>query len=295
MTDGRPPRRVTVVAHASGLGAWEAVDAVPHPALGGHLVGDYRGWRERAGTRTVRREVPWVGVPVIVNFGTPFGVDSSGRGAGMATFRSFAAGLHDRFALTEAAGDSHCLQFDLTLAGAVALFGPALADMTNLVVDLDDLLGADAGRLVDRLATAPDWPARFDRLDDFLLARLRAAPALPADLAWAARRLEQHDGRVRIDALAGRLDCSRARFAGRFRDALGLSPKAVARVHRFQAARRRLEAGDAGLAAVALDAGYYDQAHFNREFRALAGCTPLAYRRELRPDQGGAVVDRLEG
>lgn len=63
-----------------------------------------------------------------------------------------------------------------------------------------------------------------------------------------------------------------------FRDAMGLAPKEYARLQRLQAALAL--AGRPGLpwADVALQAGYSDQPHFNREFRAFAGVTPQAWR-----------------
>ena len=67
---------------------------------------------------------------------------------------------------------------------------------------------------------------------------------------------------------------SRRHFTSRFTRATGLRPKAFARVLRFQRAKELLVRPDASLAAIALDAGYYDQAHLNRDFRAFAGCTP---------------------
>ena len=56
---------------------------------------------------------------------------------------------------------------------------------------------------------------------------------------------------------------------------MGLRPKETARVVRFDRARRLLHAG-VRLGDVAADAGYFDQAHLNREFRALAGLSPTA-------------------
>jgi AraC-like DNA-binding protein len=76
---------------------------------------------------------------------------------------------------------------------------------------------------------------------------------------------------------------SHRRFIELFRRTLGLTPKLYCRVLRFQEA---LERGAATRAAswvdVALDAGYSDQAHFNREFLEFAGVTPGQYR-EISP------------
>lgn len=68
-----------------------------------------------------------------------------------------------------------------------------------------------------------------------------------------------------------------------FRDALGLPPKAVARLDRFARALRAAHAGaQASWASIAADAGYYDQAHLIAEFNAIAGVGPQALLAELR-------------
>jgi transcriptional regulator GlxA family with amidase domain len=64
----------------------------------------------------------------------------------------------------------------------------------------------------------------------------------------------------------------------RFRDQIGLPPKLLARVIRFDRAVRVLRApGSTSLAAVAFDCGYADQAHLNRDFREFAGTSPTAF------------------
>jgi AraC-like DNA-binding protein len=86
---------------------------------------------------------------------------------------------------------------------------------------------------------------------------LRLTPRGPSpdpELEAAWRRLEDSAGRLRIGELQADTGWSRRRLADRFRQQLGLTPKALA-------------------------CGYYDQAHLNREFRALAGCTPTDYVR----------------
>ena len=79
----------------------------------------------------------------------------------------------------------------------------------------------------------------------------------------------------------GRLAAEARHLGEQFRAETGLSPKAGARVVRFNLARRRLlrqqaDRGRVVLAELATECGYYDQAHLAREFRDLAGCPPSA-------------------
>ena len=82
-------------------------------------------------------------------------------------------------------------------------------------------------------------------------------------------------------------------LTSRFRTEIGLTPKAAARVVRFDRARHLLAANAGGtghhLADLAAACGYFDQAHLAREFRALAGCPPSQWiTEEFRNVQAGA-------
>jgi AraC-like DNA-binding protein len=71
---------------------------------------------------------------------------------------------------------------------------------------------------------------------------------------------------------------------------LGLPPKVIGRILRFDRVKRRLERADGhGLSEIALDCGYYDQAHLNRDFRAFAHATPTEFLARRLPDGGGVA------
>ena len=137
------------------------------------------------------------------------------------------------------------------------------------------MLGRRAAELEERLDAAPGWAARFALLDAVLARRL-AATAPPPDLLRAWARLQATGGRVRIGALTDELGCSRRHLAARFREHVGVPPKTVARIVRFRHAIALLRGG-AEPAAAAHACGYADQPHLNREFRALAGATPITF------------------
>jgi len=271
-------------------GWWEMVSASPDPRLQGVVLGLYQGWTEQTTAVTLRREVPRPMVPLILNLGAPWGV-ASGDGA-MARFDSFAAGLHDRHATTRSTGFSQCLQVNLTLLGARRVLGGALPAIVNAIAPFEELLGREGRELIARFRDANDWSRRFALLDRFLLHRVAAAAAIHADVAASFGILERCDGAASIGGLATDRGVSRKRLVQLYRAALGLPPKTIARVLRFNRAIDLLGADPgAGWAALAQDAGYYDQAHLTRDFRDLAGCTPGAYRALHQPvDHAGSLV-----
>ena len=112
------------------------------------------------------------------------------------------------------------------------------------------------------------------------------APPVAPELEWAWRRLMETGGGVPVGALAQELGRSRRHLAASFREQIGMPPKALARLLRFERAVERLRGG-ADLAELALDCGYYDQAHFNRDFRQFAGAHADRVPGHIRPRHRG--------
>jgi AraC-like DNA-binding protein len=103
----------------------------------------------------------------------------------------------------------------------------------------------------------------------------------------AVKLLRRARGGVGIGQVAAALGVGQRRLERAFDRSVGLSPKALARVLRFRRALGDLgrphDARSAPLwASLALGAGYADQSHFIREFKALAGLTPSRYLAERR-------------
>jgi len=280
-----------VLRHESAGCAWELVQGDPDRRLRGYVHGSYNGWTERTSTIMRRREVAKVFIPLIINFGPRFNVLSPGNPTQtMEPFGSFVAGLHDCAAITEAALSSYCLQINLTPLGAHRLLGLDMSSIANRVVELDAVIGADAGRLIARLYEAPTWDARFALLDATLLDRIGRGPAADDRVMAAMQRLGRAGGRISIGAVARELELSRKRLIALFHRQIGFGPKTVAEMIRFDRALRRIENDGASLSSVALDCGYYDQPHFNREFRRFAGVTPREFL-DARMPGGGGVRD----
>jgi AraC-like DNA-binding protein len=236
-----------------------------------------------------RLQPPFDGIPMIVTFGPSIDIINGDRPKERRRFRSFLAGLHDVHVFTEYEGAQMGFQVNFTLLGAYRFLNIAMSDIANRVLDLGDLLGdADADRLADSLQDADGWPARFDLVDRFLLQRLRQGRPMSPDVAWALKSLQASRGARSIGALSRDLSCSRKTLIQRFHAQIGLSPKAVANILRFAHATQRIRATDEERwADLAVDCGYYDQAHFNRDFRRYAGRTPREFQAALLPDGGG--------
>jgi AraC-like DNA-binding protein len=114
-------------------------------------------------------------------------------------------------------------------------------------------------------------------LEGALLGQLSAVAAPDPLVAQAVEAFFSREGtgRLAVERLARRLGVSRQHLARRFREEVGIGPKELARVARVQWAVATLQSGPrAGLAAAAVDIGYFDEAHMDRDFRQLVGVTP---------------------
>jgi AraC-like DNA-binding protein len=261
--------------HHSALGSWETVRASPHPALA-HLVASYCGYDERTHAPLCRREVASETITIVIGF-APIRVWAPGRAYDAPdSAGAFVAGLHDGPVMVAHDGYQAGVQIDLTPPGAYTLLGLPLTEITGRVVHLDDVPTWPRA-LADRLAHASSWAERFAYLDDLLLRRFAEGPTPRPEVARSWRLLTDHAGRIEVADLARDTGWSRRHLGERFREQIGLPPKTVARVLRFQHALRLLTGPPRPWASIAIEAGYYDQAHFNRDFKALAGCPPRAY------------------
>ena len=284
--------RPHVVRHTSALGSWEYAIGRPHPSLRTH-VQEYAGWIEQMATPIVRREPPTEVVPVIINFGAPVRIYDQQNPSRWTDYGSFSTGAYDTYVLVGSTGPSAGLQVNLSILGARLFLGRPLRDLYNRAVDLEDVFGGDARRLTGELYDAPSWDARFAILDRELAARIRASRVPSAAVLCAWNRLVTSGGRVAIRAIVDEVGCSQRHLIAQFREEIGLSPKTLARVLRFGRAIRAIkEDGRVRLAELAADCGYYDQAHFSRDFRGFAGVTPTELIASLLPDRGGFSVDQ---
>jgi len=233
----------------------------PAAPLAGQVT-SYYGFEMQTPEPVRQREGPGTDVVVILTFEEHWLIDGERH-------TSFVGGLHDRQVTTQHPGRSLGMQVNLDPLAARALVGAPLHELANRTVPLAEIL--DMPFLVERLAVARDWDSRFALLDDAFAPRL--ADAHPSrEVAWAWRRLRATHGRVAIGELAAELGWSRKRMVARFRDEIGLPPKVVARVLRFERAREL--AGTMPWGELAYECGFSDQSHLIAEFRRITGRTP---------------------
>jgi len=269
----------------------------------------YTGYRQRGVPPARHRGLPSPYLTLIFTLDEPLTIEAHpDPRQPPGEFGTLLGGLHSVPALIRHAGAQSGIQVTLRPLGARALLGLPAGELAGLDMPAEAVLGGVCAELRERVRAAAGWPERFAVLDEILLRRAAAsyhpATAGPAaaspEVSWAWHELLREGGTVRVAELAAGTGWSGRHLTGRFRAEIGLTPKAAARVIRFDRARkllvRKLTGATAGagylLADLAADCGYFDQAHLAREFRALAGCPPSQWlAEEFRNVQAGNWLD----
>lgn len=238
------------------------------------MVSRYIGYEQHDVSLSVHRGLPSRHVMLIISLQDPVKISGGAVGQGM---QGLVGGLRTDPVLISQDRTLRGIHVELHPFGVRTLLGVSAAELSGHVVRLEDLGWPPLAELPDRLASTPTWPERFDVLDDVLAARVSEPLSVAAELGEAWRRMLSTGGLVRISDLADEIGWSRRHFGERFRDEIGLAPKQAARILRFERAGALLRRGHLDLAGLAVECGYYDQAHLSNEWRTLAGCSPRTW------------------
>lgn len=174
--------------------------------------------------------------------------------------------------------------------GARPFFDSPADEFCNRVVALDQVWSFARG-LHDQLLEATGPVARLRVLDAYLNRRLRRVTELHSTVRHGLEEFHHNPIAPAIVEVARDTGLSRRRFAGLFREQVGLTPKLYCRLHRFQQVVHRIASGaPIDWAQIALEGGYYDQAHMAHEFREFSGLSPGAWRASERPFLNHAII-----
>jgi len=162
--------------------------------------------------------------------------------------------------------------------GSFPFFRMPSSEVTNLDVSLDCMWNTAASAMRERLLEAQSIRARFAIAEEALTQQLVRPPELHPAVAFAARQFSINPHTASVGTVVDKTGLSHRRFSQLFHDQTGLTPKAFSRVRRFQRVLRSISLErDVEWTRIALDCGYYDQAHFIHDFQSFSGFTPTGY------------------
>jgi len=283
--------RVQTFTHSSPIGHWSVSVWRTDSRLANIVTSMWFGEGRTAYQRD--RILPSGQSQLLINLGPPqYRVEPGPPEVRVPFVDVWYSGLHQGPIDTEAPHGNALLGVAFSAHGTFPWLGERMDGLSDRIIALADALGDGALRLRERLLNTPSLEARFTCVERWLLARLEARTLIHPAVRWAVDQIAATGGRLRIEQLATRSGFTRKHLGNLFRQQVGLSPKSLARVHRFRGALQLLDRanGQVPWAELAEQCGFYDQSHLINEFRRFTGFSPLELASRDRPDSGSVVL-----
>lgn len=219
---------------------------------------------------------------LVVNLAAPY-VRILGDGTSVLQPREILVGQMDSHVRIAPTGRSRLVGIRFHPGGAYPFFRFPLFEITNRILDLAEVAPSLASNLKDRLPGCDSLEDKRRALEEIFIARLPAEPQ-PSAVEAAVFLALRTDGRISVDDLASATGVGSRQLERSFKAKVGLPPKLLCRILRFQSVFRSAARQDArAWAEVALECGYFDQAHFIKEFKSFSGESPVAFFRRENP------------
>ena len=195
-------------------------------------------------------------------------------------------GVHTARYTKQLAGQGFAFGVKFSPGGFRPFLGRAVAAIADRRLALADVFGPAGAALARQVRAcagpaggAQAAPAMAALAQAFLLQRLPPPDAAAGQAAQLVAAIAADPALLTVDALAGRAGMHTRALQRLFQHYVGVGPKWVIKRYRMHEAVAQLQAGAPELARLAVDLGYYDQAHFIKDFTALVGKPPGEYRR----------------
>ena len=196
------------------------------------------------------------------------------------------AGVQSRYQIIDTSEQEYVAGVAFRPGGTAAFVRAPAYETRDADTPLELLWGRQrTADLREQLLERSDPDAQLDAIEHALREMLQPTGVHPA-IAFALAAFNRVPLTTNIGAVTDAIGMSAKRFIERFKAQVGVSPKRYCRIRRFQQAVARAHRGhEVDWPQVALDCGYYDQAHFIHEFRSFSGLTPTAYHASRTPFQ----------
>ncbi|WP_018341496.1 helix-turn-helix domain-containing protein [Cytophaga aurantiaca] len=190
--------------------------------------------------------------------------------------KSGVSGLSDHYKVFKNSANIGTVLVFFTETGAAHFFKQPLHELFKESISLDNfMLQSELLILEEQLCAARTDAERIVVVENFLLARIRPVEQDKMVLA-ALALIHKSKGTIRITELMQQLNISQSPLEKRFRQAVGTSPKKFASIVRLKHAIRQRTYSNS-LTELSYELGFYDQAHFIKEFKTFTGETPENY------------------
>ena len=286
-----PISRLQTFTHSSPIGHWSVSVWRTDPRLADIVTSMWFGEGRTAYQRD--RILPSGQSQLLINLGPPqYRVEPGPPEVRVPFVDVWYSGLHQGPIDTEAPHGNALLGVAFSARGTFPWLGERMDGLSDRIIALADELGDGALRLRERLLNTTSLEARFKCVERWLISRLKPRTIVHPAVRWAVDQIAASGGRMPIEELATQTGFTRKHLGNLFQQQVGLTPKSLARVHRFRGALQLLDRanGQVPWAELAEQCGFYDQSHLINEFRRFTGFSPAELARRDKPDSGSIVL-----
>lgn len=256
---------------------------VPSPPLNTY-IDDFYYWQGPAPFHQMK-VIPMPALHLMVNLGQPFQVYAPEQRIPVATCTtSWLVGQWNTYHTVVWPAEVRFYGIHFKAGGLYPFLRFPLLEINNQVVALEDVWGQRAADLREQLAVAPTIQIGFDLLERWLLSCLQVGNFGLDIVQYAIDQINRQQGRLSIRTLSDQIGISQNHLGTQFKRMVGISPKILSRLYRFAHIHRAIAAPMPSVDWVdlALQGGYYDQSHFNKDFIAFSGHSPTDYLSRLQ-------------
>lgn len=175
--------------------------------------------------------------------------------------------------------------------GGYELLGFPVSTLTDSTLGIDEIWKHNSEILRERLLEIPGIKEKFSIVESFLIEIMAEADEPPPVLRLISHQLQSSAHNLRIKEAAFQFGISHKHLIRLFKKHIGLTPKQYQRIHRFQHILELIPDINADFSRLLDSTDFYDQAHFNREFKAFCGMAPQEYLHRKKADAHTLVMD----
>lgn len=192
--------------------------------------------------------------------------------------RSFVHGQLTEYIELESTGKTGIFGVRFHPNGLKPFIANDLMETTGRTVSVLDIWGKDGAELEDKILNAKSNEVRLKIVESFLIKRLNEAKGSDRLTHHCVQTIIHHKGNLNIDQLSDDLCIGRRQLERRFVSDVGISPKMLSRIIRFQNTLQLIEQKKFNsLTMLAYESSFYDQSHFIKDFKEFTGLTPKMY------------------
>ncbi|MCI0665462.1 MAG: helix-turn-helix domain-containing protein [Acidobacteria bacterium] len=221
-------------------------------------------------------------VELILNFGALFEEHKETGHRNLQPSR-FIVGQMTQPVLVSPTGPVSLLGIRFAPGGTLPFFTFPPGELTNTIAPLADVAVALDRQLSGQVYDTQNFAEKITIIKALLIRQMSEKEEKGASLREAILNIVGSGGQVSVDLLAADLGIGGRQLERRFLNEVGIGPKLLCRILRFQQVFRAVERSDRNWARIAVDCGYYDQAHLIRDFHQFAGETPSVLFEHFTP------------